>query len=53
MVKVGGIVAARELDYGFFAWYPDTEEMNEWRLLYLKVARLNGGEPDAGRMVHS
>jgi ubiquinone/menaquinone biosynthesis C-methylase UbiE len=56
VAKVGGMVAARESDYGAFIWYPDhleVEGMEEWRALYLKVARANGGEPNAGRMIHA
>lgn len=53
VAKVGGIVAARESDYGSFVWYPDLEGMDDWRSLYFKVARSNGGEPNAGRMIHA
>jgi ubiquinone/menaquinone biosynthesis C-methylase UbiE len=53
VTKVGGIVAVRESDYGSFVWYPDSEGMEEWQALYSKVARSNGGEPNAGRMVHA
>jgi ubiquinone/menaquinone biosynthesis C-methylase UbiE len=52
VAKSGGIVAARESDYGVFNWYPSTDGLNEWQTLYAKVARRNGGEPDAGRMLH-
>lgn len=53
VVKHGGIVGARESDYGSFAWYPEVEGMGDWLALYRKVARANGGEPDAGRMMHA
>lgn len=53
VTKTGGIVAARESDYGSFAWYPDVDGMEKWRSLYRAVASSNGGEPDAGRMVHA
>jgi ubiquinone/menaquinone biosynthesis C-methylase UbiE len=53
VAKVGGIVAVRESDYGSFVWYPDVDGMEDWRSLYRKVATANGGEPDAGRMVHA
>jgi ubiquinone/menaquinone biosynthesis C-methylase UbiE len=53
VAKVGGIVAARESDYGSFVWYPDVNGMEDWRSLYRKVAMANGGEPNAGRMVHA
>lgn len=47
--KPGGIVAARDSDYAAFAWYPLLPALDEWMDLYQRVARTNGGEPDAGR----
>lgn len=47
--RPGGIVAARDGDYGAFVWYPDDPGLDRWRDLYRQVARLDGGEPDAGR----
>ena len=52
VVKRGGIVAAREADYKMFAWYPEPPEIARWMELYQKVARANGGEPNAGRYCH-
>ncbi|QPH09550.1 hypothetical protein C2857_000388 [Epichloe festucae Fl1] len=53
VAKPGGLVAARESDYGSFTWYPEGEGMRNWQSLYRTVARHNGGEPDAGRMIHA
>jgi ubiquinone/menaquinone biosynthesis C-methylase UbiE len=53
VAKPGGLVAARESDYEGFVWYPEVEGMEDWQALYVKVARSNGGEPNAGRMVHA
>lgn len=47
--RPGGIVAAREADYAAMAWYPAGEGLDQWRDLYSRIARSNGGEPDAGR----
>ena len=47
--RPGGIVAARDGDYGGFFWFPGEPEMTEWLALYRAVARAIGGEPDAGR----
>jgi SAM-dependent methyltransferase len=44
-----GLVAARDGDYGGFAWYPADPWLDTWLDLYGRVARHNGGEPDAGR----
>ena len=52
VAKPRGLVAAREGDYGGFLWYPDAKGVKEWQDLYRRVARYNGGEPDAGRRVH-
>ena len=52
VAKPGGIVASRETDFGGIVWYPPVEGMEEWRQNYSRVARANGGEPDAGRRLH-
>ncbi|MCT4353154.1 methyltransferase domain-containing protein [Streptomyces sp. Je 1-79] len=51
--RPGGVVAARDSDYGSFAWYPEPPALNDWQELYRRVARANGGEPDAGRRLFS
>lgn len=47
--RTGGVVAARDSDYGKFDWGPRIPELDEWLRLYEDAARANGGEPDAGR----
>jgi SAM-dependent methyltransferase len=47
--RPGGIVAARDSDYASFAWHPGDERLTRWLALYREIARVNGGEPDAGR----
>ena len=44
--RPGGLVAARDGDYGGFIWFPEDPELTEWRTLYKAVARALGGEPD-------
>ncbi|MFC9834673.1 class I SAM-dependent methyltransferase [Rhodococcus sp. NPDC127530] len=51
--KPGGIVAARDADYGTFTWFPATPELDDWLALYKDIARANGGEPDAGRRLRA
>jgi SAM-dependent methyltransferase len=53
VTKPGGLVAARDGDYGAMVWYPALPVLDDWRAVYQKVARDNGGEPDAGRRVHA
>lgn len=45
----GGVVAARDSDYAAMTWYPVVPELDRWLALYRRLARGNGGEPDAGR----
>ncbi len=52
VTRPGGLVAARDGDYGGMFWYPRPAILDEWRLLYDRVARGNGGEPDGGRHLH-
>lgn len=47
--RPGGIVAVRDADFSAMSWWPDVPGLQEWRDVYLEVARANGGEPDAGR----
>lgn len=49
VARPGGIVAARDSDYGVFAWSPASEALDDWLVLYHRLAREAGGEPDAGR----
>ncbi|MGP2442626.1 methyltransferase domain-containing protein [Streptomyces sp. JW3] len=49
VTKPGGFVAVRDSDYGAMTWYPASAGMDAWLDLYRRVARANGGEPDAGR----
>jgi ubiquinone/menaquinone biosynthesis C-methylase UbiE len=51
--RPGGVVAARDSDYAAMTWYPPSAALDEWRDLYRRVARANGGEPDAGRRLHA
>ena len=51
--RPGGIVAAREADFGGMRWYPAHPGLDAWMTLYQRVARSAGGEPDAGRMLHA
>ena len=49
VTKPGGVVAARDADYAGMIWFPELPGMRQWMDLYQRVARSNGGEPDAGR----
>ena len=49
LAKPGGIVAVREVDWGTFAAYPESQALDEFRRVYDAVAIRNGGNPRAGR----
>ena len=51
VLRPGGLVAVRDGDYACFAWAPHDAQMTRWLDLYRAVARHNGGEPDAGRLL--
>jgi cyclopropane fatty-acyl-phospholipid synthase-like methyltransferase len=48
----GGVVAVRDADYAAMTWYPADPGVADWLALYQRIARHNGGEPDAGRRLH-
>jgi SAM-dependent methyltransferase len=49
VTRPGGVVGVRDSDYAAFAWYPQMPALDRWLELYRTAARVNGGEPDAGR----
>jgi ubiquinone/menaquinone biosynthesis C-methylase UbiE len=51
--RPGGLVAARDSDYGAFTWHPAMPELDRWREVYVQVTRSNDAEPDAGRRLLS
>ncbi len=48
-LRPGGLVAARDADYGAFVWAPADGRLDAWRDLYRAVTRANGAQSDAGR----
>jgi SAM-dependent methyltransferase len=53
VVKPGGVVAAREVDYAGTIWFPQIPGLDEWMALYQRVHRSHGGEPNAGRRLQA
>ncbi|PWC04118.1 methyltransferase domain-containing protein [Agromyces badenianii] len=49
VTKRGGVVAARDVDYGGVIWNPPSPGLTRWLELYHSVHEWNGGEADAGR----
>jgi ubiquinone/menaquinone biosynthesis C-methylase UbiE len=52
VLRPGGLIAVRDADYGTMTHHPRYPEIKTWLKLYRKVARANGGDPDAGRRLH-
>lgn len=53
VTRPNGFIAVRDSDYSAMTWYPASRGMDDWADLYQRVARANGGEPDAGRRLKS
>ena len=51
LAKRGGMVAVREVDWGTFAAWPESQAIKDFRHVYDAVAIRNGGTPHAGRHV--
>ncbi|WP_431803115.1 methyltransferase domain-containing protein [Microbacterium sp. bgisy203] len=49
VVKPGGVVAARDVDYEGVIWWPRLPALDEWITVYLAAHRATSGEPAAGR----
>ncbi|MEM8606051.1 MAG: methyltransferase domain-containing protein [Myxococcota bacterium] len=53
VVRPGGLVAVRDVDYGTFAWHPPHPMLARWLELYHEVTSHNDAEADAGRYLLS
>jgi SAM-dependent methyltransferase len=53
VLKPGGILAVREVDYGGTIWAPASPGLTQWLTTYEAVHRANGGDPHAGRSLKS
>ena len=49
--KIGGLVGVREVDWGTFAAWPESQALRDFRDVYDAVSVRNGGTPHAGRHV--
>lgn len=53
VLKPGGTLAVRDVDYGATVWAPADPTLTRWLEVYHQTARAAGGEPDAGRHLKS
>ena len=51
VLRPGGVLAVRDVDYGGVTWYPPIQGLSDWMSTYQAVARYDSGEPDTGRML--
>ena len=49
VLKPGGLLAARDADYGAFVWFPAEPALDHWRDVYHAVTTRNGAHADGGR----
>lgn len=49
VVRPGGIVVARDFDFGALLWYPPAPGLSRWRAIFSVVSDLEGMQPNAGR----
>lgn len=48
-----GLVATRETDFGTWSWWPSVPELDEWRELWVRVAKDDKCDPNIGRRMLS
>ncbi len=53
VVKPGGVVGIREVDWGTARWWPESEALSRFLEIYNAVADRNGGDANMGRRVRS
>lgn len=53
LCRSDGVVAVRDADYAAMTWFPSDPRLDRWLELYQRLARANGGEPDAGRRLRT
>ncbi len=51
VLRPGGIVAVRDVDYGGILWSPASAELERWRALNEAICAWNGGDGHAGRQL--
>lgn len=49
VLRPGGIILARDLDFGAMTWYPPHPGLSRWRAVFTVAASLENMEPNGGR----
>ena len=53
VLRPGGLVAVRDVDYATMTWWPDNARLTRFIEVYTAVAACNGGDANAGRRIPS
>ena len=53
VTRPGGLIAARDADYGGMIWFPQLPGLTKWIDTYRSVHQSNKSEPDAGRRLRA
>jgi ubiquinone/menaquinone biosynthesis C-methylase UbiE len=51
VLRVGGLLAIRDSDYGAFAWAPEDPRLDRWMEIYQQLTQKNGAKANAGRFL--
>jgi ubiquinone/menaquinone biosynthesis C-methylase UbiE len=49
VLRIGGLLAVRDGDYGAFSWAPDDARLERWMQLYQQLTARNRADANAGR----
>ena len=49
VLRPGGVLAARDADFGGMFWHPRVEALEDWMTVYHHVTAANGAQADGGR----
>lgn len=51
VLRVGGLLAVRDSDYGAFTWAPADPRLDRWMQIYQQLTKKNGANANAGRLL--
>jgi SAM-dependent methyltransferase len=51
VLRVGGLLAIRDSDYGAFTWAPEDPRLDRWMQIYQQLSKRNGANANAGRLL--
>lgn len=51
VLRVGGLLAVRDSDYGAFTWAPEDPRLDRWMQIYQQLTKKNNANANAGRVL--